>query len=276
MQTQSHQYRVVAAAIRYLQTHRERQPSLEETARHVHLSKYHLQRLFRDWVGLSPKQFLQHLTVEQAKTLLVRGQTTLATAHDVGLTGTGRLHDHFVRCTAVTPGEFKRGGQEMNIAWQMIESPFGVAAVAETARGICWIAFCGPTTDPLAELRREFPDATLTPGTGPYGQQLACYFQDWRAPEQPLRVYLRGTPFQVQVWKALLAVPAGQLVSYADLANRINRPRAVRAVGTAVGKNPLAYLIPCHRVIRANGLSGQYRWGAERKRLINAYESATL
>ena len=271
-----HHYTTVAAALRYLRAHHLGQPSLGEVAAAVHLSKYHFQRVFREWAGLTPKQFLAYLTLNHAKRGLLRGRTTLDAAYAAGLSGTGRLHDLFVRMEACTPGEFARRGAELTLYYGRVSTPFGPGWVAETDRGISRFVFADwPTgADAGAELGKEFPAARLVAHRGPYGDQLADYFTHWKTPTEPLPLDLRGTPFRVSIWRALLEIPASDFKSYGDLAKRVGNPRASQAVGSAVGANPVAYLIPCHRVIRETGELGGYRWGLERKQAMHAFEGA--
>lgn len=270
-------YTTVANAIRFIRERYTEQPNLDEVAQHVHLSRYHFQRLFRQWAGVTPKQFLQCITLERAKEALRQGQSTLETAYDVGLSGTGRLHDLFVKIEACSPGEFKKRGEGMTIRYAIIDTPFGNALVAETEKGICKMVFLEARTDWVEEtLQRDFPEATLSAGIGPNSVLVQQYFDNWEVPDQRIVLDLRGTPFQLQVWKALLSIPASQLLAYNDIAAHIGRPKAVRAIGTAIGQNPVAYLIPCHRVIRQSGELGGYRWNTERKVAINAFEYARL
>lgn len=272
----TYHFDTIAKAIHYIKLNHLDQPSLEEVAEHVHLSKYHLQRLFQQWVGLSPKAFLQYITVEQAKRSLTAGISTLEAAYESGLSGNGRLHDLFVKIEACTPGEFKQRGRGLRIIYQVVETPFGNALLAETERGICKIHFLSSDEEALDLLQADYPDALLETGIGPNGKLLLQYFTDWQIPQTRIGIDLRGTPFQIQVWKALLQIPPAQLSAYQQIANWIEKPKAVRAVGTAIGKNPIAYLIPCHRVIKSDGQMGNYRWAAERKVAINGYELARI
>lgn len=270
------QFNLIAKAIRYLKDNQKAQPPLEEVAGHVYLSKYHFQRLFRKWAGISPKEFLQHITVEQAKKALEGGRSTLEAAYEAGLSGNGRLHDLFVKIEACTPGEFKSRGQGVVIRYGTIETPFGPALVAETEKGICRLSFLDGPELPEEMLKREYPNADLREGLGENGKLAAGYFRDWQMPQEKIGLDLRGTPFQIQVWRALLKIPSARFLSYQDVASLIGRPGAARAVGTAIGQNPAAYLIPCHRVINGNGDMGNYRWNKERKWAINGYERLHL
>ena len=267
-------YIIVEKIIKFLNAHQEQQPSLEEISKHLYLSKFHLQRLFQDWAGVTPKQFLQYLTVEHAKSLLRIGKSTLETSFEIGLSGNGRLHDLFLKCEAVSPGAFKKQGKGIAIQWQIIPTAFGDTLIAETAKGICKVSFATSEENLFETLAAAYPDATFHKELGVNGARLKKYFDDWQVPQQKINLHFKGTPFQIQVWKALLQIPAAQLVTYQDIGNTIGNPKAVRAIGTAIGKNPIAYLIPCHRVIKSNGFTGQYRWEAERKKIINAFETA--
>ena len=269
-------YNIVEQVIKYLDEQQSQQPSLEDISKHVHLSKFHLQRVFQDWAGVSPKQFLQYLTVEHSKSLLRLGKSTLETSYESGLSGNGRLHDLFVKCEAVSPGEFKNKGKDLSIQWAVIPTTFGETLIAETKKGICKVSFLNKDANPLEELVTDFPHATFQNQIGVNGDLLKQYFDTWQIPKQKISVHFKGTPFQIQVWKALLQIPAGNLVAYQDIGIKIGKPKAVRAIGTAIGNNPIAYLIPCHRVIKNNGFVGQYRWKGERKKIINAYEAALL
>ncbi|MEO0340583.1 MAG: methylated-DNA--[protein]-cysteine S-methyltransferase [Bacteroidota bacterium] len=274
MRYENEHYAIVEQIIQYLDENQTQQPSLDDISNHVHLSKFHLQRVFQDWAGVTPKQFLQHLTVEHSKALLRRGKSTLETSYEAGLSGNGRLHDLFVKCEAVSPGEFKSQGKGLIIKWAVIQTLFGATLLAETQKGICKVSFLNREADPLEELLVDFPNAKFEHHLGPNAEILKAYFEDWQIPTDKINLHFRGTAFQIQVWKSLLQIPAGQLVSYQDIGNKIAKPKAVRAIGSAIGKNPIAYIIPCHRVIRGTGISGQYRWQSERKKAINAFEAA--
>ena len=271
----NHQFQVIQNAIAYISATDSYQPSLEEVAGHVHMSKFHFQRVFKKWAGISPKDFWQFLTLERAKRALKKGKSTLSTAYDVGLSGNGRLHDLFVKIEACTPGEYSKMGKDLHIKLGELDTPFGIASIAETNRGICRISF-GSKEDLREELREEYPYISISEGLGPNGKLVQQYFKDWIEPKDRILLDLQGTPFQIQVWKALLQIPSSQLVSYSDIAKAIEKPDANRAVGTAIANNPVAYLIPCHRVIRNTGELGDYRWGSDRKAAINGYEGVLL
>jgi len=217
---------------------------------------------------------LQYLTAEHSKSLLRLGKSTLETSYQAGLSGNGRLHDLFVKCEAVSPGEFKKKGKDLTIQWVVIPTAFGETLIAETNKGICKVSFLNNASNSLEELTTDFPNAKFENGFGENGELLKNYFDTWQIPKEKISIHFKGTPFQIQVWKALLQIPAGNLVAYQDIGNKIGKPKAVRALGTAIGKNPIAYLIPCHRVIKNNGFVGNYRWASERKKIINAFETA--
>ncbi len=265
-------YQRIAAAIEYIAEHTKQQPSLDDVAAHLNLSKYHVQRMFKQWAGVTPAQFMHYLTLEHAKQCLRDSQSILDTTLDVGLSSPGRLHDLFVRLEAMSPGDYKRGGVgiSINIAFQ--ESPFGEVLVASTDRGICAIRFVAIRRDEtLAELHAEWPQATFVVTAAPdYARQL---FSD-SSPSQPIPVHVKGTNFQVRVWEALLQIPEGNLLTYSDVAQRIGQPAATRAVASAIAKNPVGYLIPCHRVINKAGQLHKYRWGGTRKKALIGWEQA--
>lgn len=267
-------YARIARAIDFIAANVEGQPTLDDVAQVLQLSPFHTQRLFRRWAGISPKQYLQVLTVARAKSLLRDSHSLLATSLASGLSSSSRLHDHFVTLDAVTPGEFKRGGDGIDIRYGSHPSPFGPVVLGVTARGICYLSFCDSPADAetaLADLRRQWPGARLTPdqaGTAALAQQ--C-FQRQRS--GPLPLHVSGTNFQISVWRALLQIPPGRVVSYGDIATALGNPRANRAVGTAVGANPVSVLIPCHRVIRQSGGLGGYRWGLPRKQALWVWEN---
>jgi AraC family transcriptional regulator of adaptative response/methylated-DNA-[protein]-cysteine methyltransferase len=268
-------YRRIEDAIRYLESNAAARPDLEEVAGHAGLSKYHFQRLFRRWTGVSPKQFLQLLTVEHAKDLLRAGAPVLTTTWETGLSSPGRLHDLFVSVEAMTPGEYGSGGEELEIAWGVHDSPFGDALIGVTDRGICRLRFLDSGDDPEQDLAAEWPGARLRQAprrTAPLARQ--AFDASTRTVDTPLPLLLRGTNFQVQVWRALLAIPAGSATTYGSLADALGHPRGARAVGTACGANRIAWLIPCHRVLRSSGALGGYAWRLERKRAMLAWEGA--
>lgn len=274
----SRDYARIAEAIEYVATNVTSQPSLEQIARHIHLSPHHAQRLFSRWAGVSPKQFLQVLTLENAKVLLQEPRSLLNTSDQLGLTSTSRLYDHFVKLEAMTPGEYKKGGGGLTIDYGVHETLFGKVFIATTERGICRLEFLEESSlspmpeAPASKLLSTWPNATIRENpvkTRNISQQI---FSRRSVSDSPLDLYLSGTNFQINVWKALLRLPFGALTSYAEIAKIIHKPKAVRAVGTAIGANPIGYIIPCHRVIRQTGALGGYRWGLERKRAILTWE----
>lgn len=265
-------YQRVAAAIEFLERNACSQPTLAEAAQAACLSPFHFQRLFLRWAGVTPKRFLQFLTVEHAKRLLEGSADVLSVADTVGLSGGGRLHDHFLAVEAVTPGEFKRAGEGLELRWGVGDSPFGEAVVATTGRGVCWLAFTGADDDPPSALAAAWPGAGLRRDDDHAASVLDRAFGT--ATRGGLPLHVRGTNFQVRVWQALLDLPPGALASYAGIAAAIGRPGAARAVGAAVARNPVACLIPCHRIVRASGELGGYRWGRVRKRALIAWEAA--
>jgi AraC family transcriptional regulator, regulatory protein of adaptative response / methylated-DNA-[protein]-cysteine methyltransferase len=267
-------YDRIARAIGYLRRHTAEQPDLAAAARHANLSEHHFQRLFTRWAGVSPKRFVQYLTVEHAKSRLGSG-SVLELAGAVGLSGPGRLHDLFVTLEAMSPGEFRAGGAGLAIRYGVHESPFGPAVVAATARGICGLHFVDRKGDGAEQLRAHWPAAELrqdAAGTAAIAERV---FQPLSSPAgRPLALLVKGTNFQIKVWRALLELPLGSIASYRHIAARIGAPGSARAVGGAIGANPIAWLIPCHRVIRETGLLGGYRWGTDRKASMLGWEAA--
>jgi len=269
-------YQRIAAAIAYAQAHFQTQPDLDTLARQAHWSPFHFQRKFQEWAGVSPKKFLQFLSLSHAKQLLRQAHTVAAATHETGLSGPGRLHDLFVQLEAMTPGDYRQGGAALAINYSFADSPFGPYLVASTPTGICHLHFAD-ADDPaqaLAALRQEWPQATLTAQADAHHAQVARFFARDFGPAERLHLHLRGTPFQLKVWESLLRIPEGQRRSYGQLAAAAGHPAAGRAVGTAIGANPVGYLIPCHRVIRQGGELGQYRWGAGRKAALLGWEAA--
>jgi len=263
----SEDYRRIEQAIHYLEANAERQPDLKELAASLHLSEYHFQRLFSRWAGISPKRFLQFLTKENAKQLLARSTNLLDATYATGLSSPGRLHDLFIKCEAVTPGEYKSRGRGMTIVYGFHPTPFGNCLLALTERGICALAFVdGDRGASLERLRREWANATLTEDSARTGAVIEQIFAP--RPGASLTLHLRGTNFQIKVWEALLRLAPEAVTTYGELAGRLRAPHAARAVGSAVGANPVAYLIPCHRVLLKAGKFGNYRYGPARKQAI--------
>jgi AraC family transcriptional regulator of adaptative response/methylated-DNA-[protein]-cysteine methyltransferase len=272
----SEDYLRIEQAILYLEDHYKDQPGLEDIAANIGLSEYHFQRLFTRWAGVSPKRFLQFLTKEGAKQLLDKSENLLDTTHQVGLSSLGRLHDLFVTTEAVSPGEYKSQGEGVTIRYGLHASPFGKCLVAVTERGICHLGFVERETsegDAIDNLVADWKNARMIEDNKSTAPLIEPIF-DLRVSDRgkPLHIHLRGTNFQLKVWEALLNIPAGAVTSYQGLAERIGQPSAARAVGSAVGHNPIAVLIPCHRVIRKLGEFGNYRYGALRKKALLARE----
>jgi AraC family transcriptional regulator, regulatory protein of adaptative response / methylated-DNA-[protein]-cysteine methyltransferase len=271
-------YERVAEAIHFLEIHFRSQPELKEVADHIGFSEYHFQRLFTRWVGISPKRFLQFLTKEFAMQRLRESESLLSVTYESGLSSPGRLHDLLVTCEAVTPGEYKRLGEGITIFYGFHPSPFGEVLLAATSRGVCDLMFVESRSreEVLVQLRLRWPRAELyesSQQTAPLVQQV---FSLEINPEISLPVFLKGTNFQLKVWEALMRIPTGAVISYEDLAVSIGMPGAARAVGNAVGRNPIPVLIPCHRVIHADGSFGNYHYGAVRKKALLGWEFAQI
>ncbi|MCX7206481.1 MAG: methylated-DNA--[protein]-cysteine S-methyltransferase [Proteobacteria bacterium] len=269
-------YERIAKAIYFISTRVHSQPSLDEIAAHLHLSPFHFQRLFCRWAGVTPKRFLQVLTLERAKQLLRESKSLLEVSDTLGLSSGSRLYDHFVHLEAVTPGEYKKEGAGLSIAYGVHNTPFGPAFIAITPRGICKFSFLqGEAIDEhLADLCTKWPYAVVHEEQQATLEVLDGMFGGAKKPDRPISLHVAGTNFQVSVWKALLQIPPAAVVSYSQVANAIGSPSAARAVGTAIGSNPVAFLIPCHRVIQQGGKLGGYYWGETRKHAIHAWESA--
>ena len=269
-------YNRIADAIRFIKKNYRTQPKLEEIAEHINMSPFHFQRMFSEWAGTTPKRFLQYLNIEYAKKILKETHATLFdTACELGLSGTGRLHDLFINIEGMTPGEYKNGGLALNINYSFADTPFGKIIAASTDKGVCHMAFVDEgERRAFDHLRSIFPNAkyVLSPDTKQQ-HALSVFDRDWNRLEE-IKLHLKGTEFQLKVWETLLKIPAGGLATYADLATKSGYNGACRAVGTAVGKIPVAFLIPCHRVIKATGEPGNYHWGEMRKNAIIAWEAA--
>ena len=268
----TYHYQVVARAIALIDAAGDQPLSLNALAAQMQMSPAHFQRLFSAWVGVSPKRYQQYLALDHAKTLLRDRFTTLATAQAVGLSGSGRLHDLFLRWEAMSPGDYARAGAALQINWGWFDSAFGPALVMGTDRGICGLAFASEQGKPTAmdDLRQRWPRATFTEDPDA--------LHPWAAAALGMtgetRLHMIGAPFQLKVWEALLAIPSGHVTTYGEIAQAIGNPKAVRAVGTAVGRNPVGWLIPCHRALRKSGALGGYHWGLPVKRAMLAWESA--
>ena len=265
-------HELMEAALSYLDAHRAEQPSLEAVAGHLGLSPAHFQKLFSRWVGVSPKRYVQYLTLDHARRLLAERATVLDAAHESGLSGPSRLHDLFVRWEAMTPGDYARRGAGLEIAWGWFDSPFGPALAMGTERGLCGLAFAAETgaEAAMADLRGRWPSAVFVKAP----ERLSHWVEAAFSGRGEARIAALGAPFQIKVWEALLAVPPGHVTTYAAIAEAIGSPKAVRAVGSAVGRNPVSWLIPCHRALRKDGGLGGYHWGLGVKRAMLAWESA--
>ncbi|MCP9769535.1 methylated-DNA--[protein]-cysteine S-methyltransferase [Lacihabitans sp. LS3-19] len=266
-------YTRIANAIEYIKTNFKDQPNLDQVAEKINLSPFHFQRLFSEFAGTSPKKFLQYTSLEYAKTILKENQATLfETALETGLSGTGRLHDLFVNIEGMTPAEYKNGGIDLQIKYNFAESPFGKIIVASTEKGICHLAFADNEIIALQTITNQFPNAQISKCSDIIQENAVGIFtKDWTKLKQ-IKLHLKGTDFQLKVWEALLKIPVGQLTTYGTIAHKIENPNASRAVGTAIGSNPVAFLIPCHRVIQSSGVFGEYMWGSTRKTIIIGWE----
>ncbi|MEM9007022.1 MAG: methylated-DNA--[protein]-cysteine S-methyltransferase [Cyanobacteria bacterium P01_F01_bin.86] len=270
-------YARIAEAIQFIQAHRHKQPDLATIAQHVHLSEYHFQKLFSRWAGVSPKRFLQYLTVEYAKSKLAEPRSLLDVSLEAGLSSPSRLHALFITLEAMSPGEYRAHGEGLEIRYGIHSTTFGEVLIATTSKGVCNVQFLDTAT--IAEagvwLQQQWQKADVIHDSTATKAVSDRLNQSLTSPtDKPLPLLVKGTNFQVQVWRALLSLPFGSLATYQDIANHIGKPRAVRAVGTAIGVNPVAYFIPCHRVIRSNGELGGYRWGLGRKSSILGWEAS--
>ncbi|NDV84027.1 methylated-DNA--[protein]-cysteine S-methyltransferase [Bacteroides sp. 51] len=266
----------IALAIEFLIKNYQKQPKLWEVAEHVHLSQYHFQRMFHEWVGITPKQFAQYLSVEHAKKVLKETRIKLfEVADEVGLSTTSRLHDLFVNIEGMTPGEYKNGGESLTINYSFADTPFGAVIIGSTEKGVCHMTFADEGEQgALDRMKMAFPNASYRQFLDRNQQNaLFVFTQDWSKLDE-IKLHLKGTAFQLKVWETLLQVPSGGLTTYADLALKSGHGGAQRAVGTALGNNPVVFLIPCHRVIQASGIIGNYRYGEERKNAIIGWEAA--
>ncbi|WP_299487389.1 methylated-DNA--[protein]-cysteine S-methyltransferase [uncultured Allomuricauda sp.] len=268
-------YKRIAKAIAHINANFKEQPSLDEIAEKVHLSPYHFQRMFTEWAGISPKKFLQYISVQHAKKILGEHNATLFDAAiDTGLSGTSRLHDLFISIEGMTPGEFKNDGENLNINYSYAQSPFGLIVIASTPKGVCYISFTEDEEKGLYELKTQFPRAEYHQRVDQMqANALMVFGKDW-SQVSDIKLHLKGTDFQLKVWESLLKIPKGNLTTYGKIAKMIDKPKASRAVGTAIGSNPIAYLIPCHRVIQSSGGFGGYRWDSIRKTAIIGWEAA--
>ena len=271
-----HDYYRIAEALKYIGDHQQAQPKLDQVAEQIHLSPFHFQRLFSEWAGVSPKKFLQYLSLENAKKVLKdQSASVYDAAFEAGLSGTGRLHDLFVNIEGMTPGQYKNGGENLTIQYSLQECQFGNYLIASTQTGVCNLLFFDKIAGPvIEELRALWPKARLIEAQGAYDKQVDQFFKGALDHRQPIRLHLKGTDFQLKVWEALLKIPEASLTHYTGIADLIDHKNAHRAVGTAIGRNPIAFLIPCHRVIKSVGKIGEYRWGSQRKAAIIGWEQA--
>ncbi|TYP72765.1 methylated-DNA--[protein]-cysteine S-methyltransferase [Aquimarina intermedia] len=267
-------YERIAKAIRYLVSNYTEQPDLAVLASQVHMSPHHFQRIFTQWAGTSPKKFLQYISIEHAKAILRQEQATvLDTTIMTGLSSSSRLHDLFVSIEGMTPAEYKNEGKSLSLYVDSISSPFGTLLIAATQKGICHLAFKTGETTQIETIRNDFPQATIIKARNQLHAQAEAFFTDQKVTNK-VPLHIKGTNFQLKVWEALLKIPQGQLTTYGAIAKSIQQPRAARAVGTAIGSNPVAFLIPCHRVIQASGVLGGYRWGPTKKATLIGWEHA--
>lgn len=273
-------YQVVLRAIEYLRMHRQEQPDLDTLARYLGFSPAHCQKLFKRWCGLSPKEFLQFLTLDHAKELLEDSASVLDAAYEVGLSGSGRLHDLFVTHEAMTPGDYKRRGEGLRIFYASVPCPFGYAQIMATERGICGLGFSDTLEDAevsLDDLMRRWPAAEFVEDVKYISKVSASIFSPGKwSPSNPVRLVLIGTEFEIGVWEKLLDIRMGEATTYSDIAGAIGKPTAQRAVGSAVGRNPISFIVPCHRVLRRDGGLGGYHWGITRKQAIIGWEAGQL
>lgn len=268
-------YNRIAKAIHYIRKNFKAQPSLEEMSEQANVSPFHFQRLFTEWAGVSPKKFLQYISVEYAKGVLKGRQAGLFDAAlETGLSGTGRLHDLFVNIEGMSPAEYRDGGRHLEIGYSFLPGHFGNMFIASTARGICYMAFVDSLQEGLENLRVQFPNASIAEAYNPMHEQAISIFRKDVIKPESIKLHLKGTSFQLKVWQALLAIPEGNLSTYGEIAGNIGQANASRAVGTAIGSNPVAFIIPCHRVIRSGGEIGGYMWGSDRKAALIGWEAA--
>ncbi len=268
-------FKRIELAINYIRTHFKEQPSLDEIAAGVNLSPYHFHRLFTQWAGISPKKFLQYTTLEYAKAQLEVHKNLFDLSLDAGLSSTSRLHDLFVAVEAMTPGEYRNKGKDLTIHYSYLDTIFGPACVASTNKGICYLAF-GDNTQTYNDLVEIFSNANFTLQEQPIHHQAIAFLRNPTNILNPLQLHIKGTDFQLKVWNALLKIPLGELTTYGNISNLLNNPNANRAVGTAVGSNPVSFIIPCHRVIRSSGELGGYHWGLNLKVAMIGWEAAKV
>lgn len=276
-QQQTYHYKRIAEAINYIKNNFKQQPSLEDVAAHMHLDATHFQKLFSEWAGTSPKKFLQYISIQHAKSLLRNQSATLFDATiETGLSSTSRLHDLFINIEGMTPAEFKNGGEKLHINYHFFDSLFGKLIVASTLKGVCYLAFQDDEDLAVDDLKKLFPRADYSFQKDVVQQNAVAVFEPGNKNLQQIKLHLKGTAFQLKVWESLLKIPSGKLSTYGKVAGDIGKPTASRAVGTAIGSNPVAYLIPCHRVIQNSGNMGGYMWGTTRKAAIIGWEQAQI
>jgi AraC family transcriptional regulator of adaptative response/methylated-DNA-[protein]-cysteine methyltransferase len=271
MSSQQH-YQRIAQAIAYIQQNFQQQPQLDEVAAHIHLSPAHFQRLFSEWVGTSPKKFLQYISVEHAKQILKQQGSIFDATFETGLSSNSRLHDLFIQIEGMTPAEYKNGGESLSIHYQFEDTLFGEVLIASTQKGICALTFVDDQADALNKLISQFPQAVFIEQSDVFQHSALAILQHHPNQLAQIKLHLKGTDFQLKVWQSLLKIPMGQLSTYGQLAKAIDHAKAARAVGTAIGSNPVAFLIPCHRVIQATGALGGYEWGSVRKTAMIGWE----
>lgn len=269
-------YERIEEAIHYLQQNFKQQPDLDAIAAHVHMSAFHFQRMFTQWAGVSPKKFLQFLSIEYAKSILQKNSSIADVSFETGLSSPSRLHDLFINLEGMTPGEYKNGGEALTISYSYESTPFGSIFIASTSKGICKLVFINEKIDELQELKTLFYNAIIKEQSTELHENIVKVFQSNWQQAVPVNLHVKATPFQLQVWQALLKIPLGNVTTYGSIAEAIHNPNASRAVGTAIGSNPVAFLIPCHRVIQSTGVFGQYHWGATRKASIIGWEAAKI
>ena len=269
-------YERIAKAIAYIKDNFDKQPSLEDIAAHIHLSPYHCQRLFNEWAGTTPKKFLQYISLSHAKSLLQKADSIATTTYKTGLSSTSRLHELFVKLEGMTPNEYRNGGQNLAITYSYINTQFGEMIIATTTKGICHLSFIIDRESGLKDLIKDFPNAHFKSEFEPLHQQVVDFMRGEVDLSTPIKLHVKGTAFQMKVWEALLRIPLGDLKTYGKVAEHIGNPKASRAVGTAIGSNPIAYLIPCHRVIQSSGIIGGYMWNPIRKTAIIGWENALV
>lgn len=271
---ENYQYKLVESAILYIREHCNEQPSLEKVAAHVNLSPLHFQKVFKDWCGVSPKKFLQYSNLAFAKKLLNVKNSVSDTAFQTGLSSNSRLHDLFVSIEGMTPAQYKNGGKNLTIHYYFYQGIFGQLLIASTQTGICHVAFVEDDKKSLSTLQSEFPMAAITQMEDPIHDAVLKIFDQKNSSLEHIKLHIKGTPFQLKVWEALLKIPAGNVATYRAIAEKISAGKGFRAVGSAVGQNPIAFLIPCHRVVNSSGVIGGYRWGSDLKRCLLSWEMA--